>query len=104
MHFKPSTHCGVCFACLVRRGAFIASDVPDRTIYVEREIGPDDPRRLVFLSATRRQDFEAVRSAERRGIGPADIIRLDLPERSDPDAALGLARAGLAEIAAVEIA
>lgn len=104
MHFPPSTHCGVCFACLVRRGAFIAAGVPDRTVYVEREIGSGDPRRPAFLSATRRQDFEAVRSAERRGIGPADIIRLDLPERVDPEGALALARAGLVEIAAVEIA
>ena len=103
MHFTPSTHCGVCFACLVRRGAFLASGLSDETQYVEQEIGPGDVRRTAFLTPKRRQDYEAVRSAERRGVGPADIIRLDLPERVDRDAALVLARTGLAEIAAVTI-
>ena len=38
--FDPSTHCGVCFGCLVRRGAFAASGLDDRTTYIEATFAP----------------------------------------------------------------
>lgn len=102
--FSPSTHCWDCFGCLVRRGAFIAAGLRDNTPYAERELDGDRRRRAQFLTDTRREDYEALRSAERRGVEPADVLALGLPERLDLDRALDLARAGLSEMAAVRIA
>ena len=49
--FKPSTHCGVCFGCLVRRAAFAASGLTDSTTYIEESLR-DDPRRDKWLNRT----------------------------------------------------
>lgn len=101
-HFAPNTHCGVCYACLVRRGAFVAAAIDDGTAYAEaRYLGEDRGR---FLR-NRRRDYAAVQSAlGRGGFAMEDILALNLPERMSPDDALALANRGLTELGAVVIA
>lgn len=41
-------HCGRCVPCLVRRSAFLASGIEDRTIYVHTDLGQDDERHAGF--------------------------------------------------------
>jgi hypothetical protein len=101
--FPPDAHCGVCHACLVRRGAFLAADVPDATPYVEVMLRGDVARRASFMRS-RGRDLAAVGAAlARGGFSLADIIALDLPVRMHPAEALDLANRGLRELAAVGI-
>jgi len=102
--FRPRTHCGVCFACLVRRGAFLAAELVDRTTYIEVELRQDHDRRAEWFSAERRRDLVSVRTAiARGGFAIDDVLALDLPTRMSPDSALDLANRGLAELRAVEV-
>lgn len=102
--FSPLTHCGVCFACLVRRAAFIAAGIRDQTEYIEVLLQADPPRRTSWLTAARRQDYAAVRTAiARGGFGIDDILAMDLPRRFSPDAALDLSNRGLAELEQVRL-
>jgi len=97
----PDTQCGVCFGCLVRRGAFIASGLEDHTTYLVTDL-PDDGRRT-FLTPAVRADVEAVRYATSSEFGPTGVLTMDLPNDYNPDDALDLIRRGLAELAAVEL-
>lgn len=98
---SPAAQCGVCFGCLVRRGAFLASKVTDQTPYVETQLRGDG-RRQGWLDP-KRQHYETVRYAAKRGVAPADVLALGLPPRIAPRDALDLARRGLAELAEVHI-
>ena len=100
--FAPDAQCGVCMGCLVRRAAFIASGLEDRTIYKERAL-EDDGRRGVWLSPARRTTYESLRYRIEIGYSEEDILDLGLPDDADIDAALDIANAGLAELAQVEI-
>jgi 7-cyano-7-deazaguanine synthase in queuosine biosynthesis len=42
------THCGRCVPCLVRRGAFLASGIPDDTTYKHVDLGRDDEQYAGF--------------------------------------------------------
>jgi 7-cyano-7-deazaguanine synthase in queuosine biosynthesis len=97
----PDTQCGVCFGCLVRRGAFVVSGLEDHTTYLARDL-PDHERRA-FLTPDVRADIEAVRYATSGEFGRAGLLRMDLPSEYDPEDALDLIRRGLAELAAVEL-
>lgn len=97
--FSPETQCGVCFGCLVRRAAFTHSGLKDNSIYVVTEL--DSSELATFLNPRRRQDIEAARYGVERGISPADIVGMDLPEEYPIEDALGLARRGLAELSLV---
>jgi hypothetical protein len=98
---SPATQCGVCFGCLVRRGAFLAAGLNDRTPYVETQLR-GDARRHGWLGP-KRQHYETVRYAVERGVARADVLALGLPPRIDPSDALDLARAGLAELGTVQV-
>ncbi len=100
--FPPDAHCGVCLGCLVRRGAFIASKIEDRTVYKERALKADG-RRAAWLTPRRLTTYEALRYRAEIGYREEDILDLGLPDEADIDAAVELANAGLAEVAAVEI-
>ncbi len=95
------THCGVCFGCLVRRGAFIASGLEDQTAYGDQVLSV--AKRAAYLSANQRRLYETVRYAASKGISPADVIELGLPERIPTRDALALAQRGLDELARVRI-
>jgi hypothetical protein len=102
--FPTMTHCGVCFACLVRRAAFVSSGIRDATEYIEVQLRSDLRRRAEWLTTTRLRDYAAVRTAVARGrFSTEDILALDLPRRYSPDDALALANRGLAELEAVRL-
>jgi hypothetical protein len=102
--FSPLSHCGVCFACIVRRAAFVASGVRDQTEYIEAVLQADPGRRRDWLTPARRRDYAAVRTAiARGGFAIEDILAMDLPRRYRPDDALDLANRGLAELDQVRI-
>lgn len=101
--FSPAAQCGVCFGCLIRRGAFIAADLDDKTEYVEAELRGDASRRARWLTQEKRKTYTALRYRVQRGIGPADIVTLGLPPRIARADALRLARAGLTEVAQVAV-
>lgn len=95
------THCGLCFGCLVRRGAFIASGLKDQTSYADQVLSA--AKRARYLSANQRRLYETVRYAASKGVSAADVIELGLPERIPTRDALALAQRGLDELAAVQI-
>jgi hypothetical protein len=98
----PRTHCGVCFACLVRRGGFIAAGIEDKTPYIE-EMMRGTARRADWLGKGRRSDIDAVRYAAARGFDAGDVLATGLPSTASIDEAVDLARRGLAELASVQI-
>ncbi|HEV7565553.1 MAG TPA: hypothetical protein VGO31_06305 [Microbacteriaceae bacterium] len=98
--FKPSTQCGVCFGCLVRRAAFAASGLTDTTTYIEKSLRSDPDRRDKWLN---RADVVAIEYRAKRPYVMADVLAASLPERVDPEAALDLANRGAAELALVKI-
>lgn len=57
---NPNQHCGLCVACLVRRAAFIASEVADATDYLVNTLHGAP---LIDLVHRRRLDLDAVRAA-----------------------------------------
>jgi hypothetical protein len=100
--FSPLDHCGVCFACLVRRGAFVAAGINDGTAYIEALLEGD--RRKDWLTTERRLDYVTVRSAiARGGFSIEDVLALNLPRRYRPSEGLALANRGLDELAAVAV-
>jgi len=101
--FSPADQCGLCYGCLIRRAAFVAADVVDRTDYVEAKLA-GDPRRSTWLDqGEKRSHAVAVAAAVARGLRPADVLSLSLPSRVNRRAALALAEAGLAELSALDI-
>jgi hypothetical protein len=100
--FDPRLQCGVCFGCLVRRAAFIASGVNDQSVYIEVRLRGDPERRQTWI-ANRRRDAAAVEYRARRPYMLADVLATSLPDRVDPEAALSLAQRGAAELEQLNI-
>jgi len=100
--FNPGMHCGVCFGCLVRRAAFAASGIDDRTIYIEDSLRATPRKRATWLT-NRREDVAAAEYRTKRPYDAADVLTASLPARVDPDDALALANRGAAELALVTI-
>jgi 7-cyano-7-deazaguanine synthase in queuosine biosynthesis len=96
---RPDTQCGICFGCLVRRSAFLAAGLEDRTTYLHTAISPKNQRDGLRKAA--RQEILTVRYAGRRGVSAADLLSIGLPDTTSLDDALHVARRGLAELAAV---
>jgi hypothetical protein len=101
--FSPADQCGLCYGCLVRRAAFLASEVRDRTEYVEAKLMGDSRRSTWLDQGEKRSHATAVAAAVARGLRPADVLALSLPSRVDRREALALAEAGLAELSALDI-
>ena len=93
--------CGVCFGCLVRRAAFVASGLDDRTSYLVTDLNRH--QRNEFLASKAKADIETMRYAVGRHFGMADILSLDLPDSYDLDGALDLVRRGFRELALVDL-
>jgi hypothetical protein len=96
--FRPSTHCGVCFGCLVRRAAFAAAGLNDGTVYIEKSLRTQPKKRAEWLKK-RREDVAAIEYRVKRPYGIADVLAASLPLRVDPDVALDIANRGVAEFA-----
>jgi len=62
---SPSDNCGLCFACIVRRGGTISAVGSDPTTYLVDSLPP--PKRDLLI-ARRRADINAVRSIVHRGV------------------------------------
>ena len=92
----PMMHCGVCYACLVRRGAFLASRVDDLTPYRDGDLTGAD--RVNWLKR-HGKDLDAVRVALARGISETELLASGLPADVDVDAAYELVQRGMRELA-----
>lgn len=91
--------CGACFGCLVRRAAFTAAGLEDRTDYLVNMLEGDD---LDDFRKGHSQDFNAVRRAVARGVTDADVLSLTLPDDYPRDKARELMKRGLNELSAVK--
>lgn len=95
--YPPATQCGVCYGCLVRRSAFLAADLEDKTTYLHAALPTARLTNLLRTAAT--SEVRTIRYAGARGITEADVLSLGLPSRVPLDDALAVARRGLAELA-----
>ncbi|GAA4728354.1 hypothetical protein GCM10023216_19570 [Isoptericola chiayiensis] len=93
-------NCGLCYACVTRRGAFIRAGVGDTTIYLSENLTGD--ARLELLER-RYSDRAAIAYATTRGIDDDAIDAGTWPPNTDLDAISELARRGLAELGKVDL-
>lgn len=93
---NPSLNCGLCLACLVRRGAFIAGGVPDDTAYLVNEVTGESRATLVNR---RRDDLTAVREALATPVDEVDLIASAAwPSGTDLDQVIDLCERGREEL------
>ena len=97
---NSTLNCGLCYACVTRRGAFIAAGVDDPTIYLSGELTGD--ARLELLER-RYSDRAAISYATTRGIDNDAIDGGTWPPDADLEAISDLARRGLAELGEVDL-
>ncbi len=97
---NPNLNCGLCYPCIVRRGAFIAADVPDGTVYLSQTLAGASRDQLLDK---RRSDREAVAYATARGVDDDLIDASTWPDGYDLDQASDLVRRGLGELGAVPL-
>lgn len=97
---NSTLNCGLCYACVTRRGAFIAAGVDDTTIYLSDELTGD--ARLKLLER-RYSDRAAISYALTRGIDDDAIDAGTWPPDADLDAISDLARRGLTELGEVDL-
>lgn len=92
---NSTLNCGLCYACVTRRGAFIAAGVDDTTMYLSDQLTGD--ARLELLER-RYSDRAAISYATTRGIDDDAIDAGTWPPDADLDAISVLARRGLTEL------
>lgn len=100
--YPPSTHCGICFGCLVRRAAFLSSGLQDQTTYLVTELSKRTLAEFLKKPSVR-GEVESVRYATARKVTPADILALDLPREHDLDQAFHLVQRGFDELKQVPL-
>ena len=101
--FGPGDQCGLCYACLVRRAAFIAADLDDRTAYTLDRLHGRPERARWLEEADRRTAWRSVEAAVDRGVQRADVVALGLPARVANRDAMALLQRGLTELAALQL-
>ncbi|CAN5717008.1 hypothetical protein BH18ACT13_BH18ACT13_08120 [soil metagenome] len=99
--YAPDAPCGVCLGCLVRRGAFIAAGLQDKTAYLERVL--PTKRRAAWLTPKRRSTYQALQNRLEVGFSEDDVLDIGLPNDADLDTAFRLLEAGLAELEQVHV-
>lgn len=93
---SPNVNCGLCVACLVRRGAFIGAGLSDRTDYLLDRITPAARAKLVDA---RHADIWAVQSWGAREPTVDDLmVSAPWPPGTDYEAMLSVVLAGRSEI------
>lgn len=97
---NSTLNCGLCYACVTRRGAFIGAGLADPTIYLSNEFSGDS--RLELLER-RYSDRAAISYATTRGIDDDAIDAGTWPPDADLDAISDLARRGLTELGKVNL-
>lgn len=90
-----TTHCGVCFGCVVRRASFKAAGIEDYTEYIDPGRSPRVESWLAKNSVER-----AVRGFLRRGVRSRDLLALSLPMSYDITTAADLCQRAMAELKA----
>ncbi|SMX87674.1 7-cyano-7-deazaguanine synthase (queuosine biosynthesis) [Brevibacterium aurantiacum] len=97
---NSTLNCGLCYACVTRRGAFIGAGIADPTIYLSNEFSGD--ARLELLDR-RYSDRAAISYATTRGIDDDVIDAGTWPPDADLDLISDLARRGLDELGKVDL-
>jgi 7-cyano-7-deazaguanine synthase in queuosine biosynthesis len=98
---NPNHHCGLCFPCIVRRGAIAEAGVPDETPYLSNTLSGSA---LKKLRTNRSGDVAAVRRALDSGFSDEVLIAMGpFPPGYDMEAAIEICTAGLAELAHVDL-
>jgi hypothetical protein len=98
---NPNYHCGLCVACIVRRGSLIAAGVADDTPYLCETLVGDARAKLL---RDRASDVDAAKRAMLIGIEDEDLLVTGpYPDDLDLDAGLEVCRRGLAEMALVPL-
>lgn len=98
---NPNHHCGLCFPCIVRRGAIAVAGVQDATPYLSDTL---TGAALTKLRSNRSSDVAAVRRALESEFSDEVLLAMGpFPTGYDLDAAMDLCIAGLAELAHVDL-
>lgn len=98
---NANLNCGLCIACLVRRGAFVGAQRSDQTAYLVNTLPESARGRLLHL---RRHDIAARAYAIAAGFDEYRVIASGLwPPHTDFDAVLTICNRGLEELARVTI-
>ncbi|MEU4215898.1 7-cyano-7-deazaguanine synthase [Actinoplanes sp. NPDC026623] len=98
---NPNLNCGLCIACMIRRGAFAAAGRTDHTRYLATTLTGASLERLKYL---RRHDIAATTYATSAGLDEHRIVASGLwPPHTDFDAVLDLCDRGLEELSLVNI-
>ena len=93
---NPNYNCGLCVACLTRRGSLLSAGLQDETPYLMNTI---DEESKPYLLERRSGDVLAVRAAVSEDIDEfALLAQGPYPDDFDLTAAVGLCRRGLAEL------
>jgi 7-cyano-7-deazaguanine synthase in queuosine biosynthesis len=90
---SPIIQCGVCFGCVLRRSAFVASSLSDRTAYIAPQAASPLSHRISEISVIR-----AVQDFVRRGVRTADIAAMSLPPSYPATRAMELCQRGVEEL------
>jgi 7-cyano-7-deazaguanine synthase in queuosine biosynthesis len=98
---NPNLNCGLCIACLVRRGAFLAANRHDETTYLIDTLTGD--AKSSFLH-NRRHDIAAWQYATELGFDDIRILASGLwPPDTDFDDTLAICHRGLKELRRVPV-
>lgn len=97
---NSTLNCGLCYACVTRKGAFIAAGVTDHTIYLSDNLTPAGREELL---ERRYSDRAAISYATARGIDGDAIDAGTWPPDADLDSIEELAKRGLAELGQVDL-
>lgn len=90
---SPSTPCGVCLGCVIRRASFRAAGLVDGTEYLDPNVSPEVRRWFDTKSVE-----PAVRAFLARGLNQRDLIAMNLPPNWTIGQALDLCRRSMAEL------
>jgi hypothetical protein len=98
---NPNYHCGLCFPCIVRRGAIAEAPIVDETIYLSETL---TGAWLAKLRSNRHSDLLAVKRALAEGFRDETLLAMGpFPADFDFDRAVDLCEAGLAELGKVDL-
>lgn len=97
---NSTLNCGLCYACVTRRGAFIAAETDDSTIYLSDHLTGTARSELL---ERRYSDRAAISYATARGIDDDAIDAGTWPPDADLDEISDLAKRGLAELGKVDL-
>lgn len=93
---NANLNCGWCIACLVRRGAFLASGIQDQTQYLVNVLPQESRQRFLHY---RRHDIAAWRYATHAGLDEHRILGSGMwPPNTDFEAVTEICKRGLEEL------